>query len=755
MNKSTASSGAEDTTSAPSVAGALEAFRRGFTPVAIQARTKRPRGAGWQNLRWETEEAVRTSFTQWAEEGATNLGLSLGEASSGLLDVDLDHPAAARLAAYYLPRTAMVSGRAANRMSHRWYLAEEGEELPETRRYRMPDGSVSVELRSTRGQTVIPPSTHPSGEEYVWEGEPFGGDRGPARVSARKLAVQVALLGLGAILLENWPEQGGRHDAYLALAGGLLRYGEGVHPFWEGNLEPLIEGLAEATGDEDGASLRVSESVETTVRRLREGKKVHGFPRLGELIGVDHAEAARRMAREVESLAGFVADAVGPQVTVSDEIGGSDHLDPTDDDSAPQAGAGDVQEDESLPSTLPPERRDPMNERITTWDPVDLGPFLAGEIVTDPPSILERTDGASLFYPGKVNMLFGASESAKSWIMHWAAIQHMTKGERVLLLDMEDDPAETVKRLRWLGASEEDLQDQLIYVRPEDPIASMQTNRWGQREASEGAMEAQSRFSAMLRAKDPTLVIVDGMTAVYSLHGLDTNDSVGTETINRWLKSLTRGGRTGVVVIDHTTKGGGSGSAPIGSQHKTSMVSGASIRADAVTKPVPGRKGLVVLKVHKDRPGEVRRIAGTQGEAVVANVTIDSTDENRVVMDVAAPPAPEAAIVLDGPNLSQDRLDQLAGVRKNAARVLEVLHNHPDVHITTSDVVAVTGLERKLVYDAWRYLKSAKYVLQEGERRHTKFKLTDVGKEVPPHQVAAEETDLESNGEWLDAGEDE
>src|SRR5690625_5834586 len=121
----------------------------------------------------------------------TNLGLLLGEASGGLVDVDLDHHHAMRLKNYFLPPTPMRTGRESRANSHYWYLVKEGT-LPGNRRHKMPDGSISVELRSTKSQTVIPPSIHPSGERYTWEDEPWGGESGPKVIDGRLLALQVA-----------------------------------------------------------------------------------------------------------------------------------------------------------------------------------------------------------------------------------------------------------------------------------------------------------------------------------------------------------------------------------------------------------------------------------------------------------------------------------------------------------------------------------------------------------------------------------
>jgi hypothetical protein len=41
------------------------------------------------------------------------------------------------------------------------------------------------------------------------------------------------------------------------------------------------------------------------------------------------------------------------------------------------------------------------------WTPVDLEPVLSGELVSERPSILQRTDGQALFYRGRVHVLAG------------------------------------------------------------------------------------------------------------------------------------------------------------------------------------------------------------------------------------------------------------------------------------------------------------------------------------------------------------
>lgn len=604
---------------------ALAAVKRGYTPLPIRSKAKAPNLAAWTRLSFKDQSPaeIRKQFEDWAEEGMTNIGLLLGEASGGLVDIDLDHHHTMRLKNYFLPPTPMRTGRESRPNSHYWYLVKEGT-LPGNRRHKMPDGSISVELRSTKSQTVIPPSIHPSGESYVWEGDPWGGKKGPTLIDGRLLALQVATLGLSAVLLENWPGEGGRHEAYLALAGSLLRYGEsGVHPFWERNLRALIHALADATHDEDGPDARVSEVMGSTIDRLRNGEKVVGYGKLAEILGDDHVRQIKVMVRDVESAAGFVHDA--PEII---------------DDSTPEPLEGEAPDAETVPSS-----DNPLDLRETSWSPVDLDPYLAGEIATPDADIMEREDGAGLMYRGRVNMLYGSSETAKSWIALYTCMQEIARGERVIYLDFEDEPENTLSRLGALGAAPDDIRLQFTYIRPEEPLASMQRNKFGSQVTVAGQANLHALNSALTDI-DPSLIVADGMTELYGLHGLDPNDAMSTAVITSWLKSLSRNGRTTVIIIDHTSKSAVKGSLPIGSQHKQAMVQGTLLQVWPVRQPMPGAVGEVELVVVKDRPGKVRKVSVKSGEKaqVSAKVILDSSKaEGETTMTISVPPniAPE------------------------------------------------------------------------------------------------------------------
>ena len=664
------------------VEAALDAYRRGLTPLPIPRHSKSPTMAGWTKVRWpdpttdtgEGEDAVRQAFEEYTSGGSTNLGVLLGEASGDLIDVDLDHPAVQRLKSYLLPYTAAVHGRETSRKSHYWYRAKPGT-LPSTRRLRIPDASgrgsgVSVEIRGNGAQTLVPPSIHPAtAETYAWEGEPWGGDEGPALVDGTELLAQVILLGLCAVLLDAWPGPGQRHDAYVALAGGLLRYGDSqaVHPFWERNAGLVIRTLAMATHDEDGAEQREREAIYTTKRRLREGGEATGFTRLAEYIGEESVQIVERLVRDAEAVAGFVPDVAGDvpgwqppwarqwdglTIELDEKAPAPEFVEAADAEGPRSLGALlpehgdkeaggslDVEEEDSDEDTL--ENLDPLDARPSSWSPVDLEPYLTGKLKVPDPEVCRRNDGACLMYRGRVNMLFGSSESAKSWIAMAICLQEIEAGGRALYLDFEDEPVQTLNRLRLLGAVDDDLRAQFSYIRPEGPLADMQRNKWGKDQPTKSGEFAQDQFDMALQSLDPDIIVADGMTALYGLHGLDANDAVSTDVITSWLKRLTRNGRSTVIIIDHQAKSAEKGSMPLGSQHKVAMVQGTLLQVWPIKQPMPGDVGEMELVVLKDRPGQVRahsQKTGGRGKAQVAGVvTLDSRTGGRSSLVITPP----------------------------------------------------------------------------------------------------------------------
>lgn len=87
---------------------------------------------------------------------------------------------------------------------------------------------------------------------------------------------------------------------------------------------------------------------------------------------------------------------------------------------------------------------------VISWDPVDLTEALSGADIP-PPTILTRTGGPRLLYPGRTHVSIGESDSCKTWAALLVAVEVMEAGRMVLWIDFEDKARGTVSRLRNRG----------------------------------------------------------------------------------------------------------------------------------------------------------------------------------------------------------------------------------------------------------------------------------------------------------------
>lgn len=250
---------------------ALGYMDRGWQPIPVPYAKKNPNRTGWENER-RTREQVERAFANPRQ----NLGILMGEPSNGLVDVDQDCIEAIRLAPCFLPKTGLVFGRETAPHTHWLYVADP---IPtKTRRYKdvlgEKDGETLVELRSTGGQTIFPPSIHEdTGEAVRWDRE-----REPLEMNGDELAMLVGRLAAATLIARHWPPEGGRHDAALALAGGLLRGG------WpKEQAEDFIENVARVAGDNEWQER--AKNVETTARRLASEQEAVGWPTLASILG--------------------------------------------------------------------------------------------------------------------------------------------------------------------------------------------------------------------------------------------------------------------------------------------------------------------------------------------------------------------------------------------------------------------------------------------------------------------------------------
>jgi hypothetical protein len=247
------------------IEAALEYVGRGWAVVPVKPRSKKPRPNEWTKFRIDHQE-ISKHFRE-----ADNIGLLLGEPSGGLVDVDLDCPEVLKLADAFLPATPLVHGRKGKPASHRWYRVSRPPE--KTQKFCDLDGASLVELRSTGGQTVVPPSIHESGELITWEGT---GE--PAEVDSQTLAQAVSRLAAAALLARHWPLPGSRHDVALALAGLLL-----CSKWSKEDSAEFVRAVALAAHDEEAPER--AHDVLSTAKAIALGLKTTGGKTLASIIG--------------------------------------------------------------------------------------------------------------------------------------------------------------------------------------------------------------------------------------------------------------------------------------------------------------------------------------------------------------------------------------------------------------------------------------------------------------------------------------
>jgi len=219
-----------------------------------------PKGLPWKERTFD-DVNIASDFND-----SRNIGVILGEKSSGLVDIDLDCPEALAIADICLPETGLIFGRASTPQSHWIYLVEE---CGGTKQFQS-SGTI-VEYRANGGYTVFPPSIHETGEQYAFhiQGE-------PARIEKAVLMKAVSELAAAAMLAQEWKE-GIRHNASLALAGGLLNAG------WaKDDIEFFMTAVCMAANDTQ--TTNHIKSVETTIEGRYQGKNMWGFPKLAELM---------------------------------------------------------------------------------------------------------------------------------------------------------------------------------------------------------------------------------------------------------------------------------------------------------------------------------------------------------------------------------------------------------------------------------------------------------------------------------------
>lgn len=261
-------------------------------------------------------------------------------------------------------------------------------------------------------------------------------------------------------------------------------------------------------------------------------------------------------------------------------------------------------------------------------------------------------DGQGIFYAGKMNLVFGPSESGKSMFAFAVIAQEIKAGRHAIIFDFEDGPRGFLSRLLALGLDIEQI----------DPHGDKPGGahyfpvRLGMDDDDFRAVRA------IVEQYPVSVALVDAVTEAMGADGLNPDKAV---EVARWAASMpkrfTRLG-LGVILVDHTnlTDSDRAG----GSQHKKSMIDGVSLKVQMKERFRRGHGGRSYILVAKDRPGTVREFAkpaDRDGGLEFRGQFVMNTDGEAFNMIGTTPLDRDAPVAAeDGPRQSaQERVDEL------------------------------------------------------------------------------------------------
>jgi putative DNA primase/helicase len=256
---------------------ALVAFYRanGWHTLVLKPSDKRPVGDEWQ----KRPPAEVADFKL-----NSNIGIALGKLSGGLVDVDFDWPEAAAVA-HETFKECPGFGRASNKFSHRLVFCTDLPEQRPSRTFKLgkeaealvTGRTMVVEMRAN-GQTMFPPSIHPSGELVSWE----PGQMTFAEFTRAKLVKLCGLTAFLAVVVRYYPrETGARDEVCLALAGSLVAAG-----YMDDEIGRYVELVARLAEDDEWAKRNGERKAANTREKIVHDEPAMRLNRLCDLLGI-------------------------------------------------------------------------------------------------------------------------------------------------------------------------------------------------------------------------------------------------------------------------------------------------------------------------------------------------------------------------------------------------------------------------------------------------------------------------------------
>lgn len=332
-----------------------------------------------------------------------------------------------------------------------------------------------------------------------------------------------------------------------------------------------------------------------------------------------------------------------------------------------------------------------------SWRPVNLRELLADGYENPTPSIgAVAGSDVALFYPARINSVFGDSGGGKTWLALMIAAEVLSSGRDVVLVDYEDHASAAANRLRRLGVDSEMILDHLLYINPHE--------RW--------FPDGRAVLIESLAERDVALALIDSTGESMAVDGVNPNSD---DEVARWFKgaahTLAVDVGAAVVLLDHVVKeksNGHSRSFASGSQRKRAGITGAAYYLDVKKPPSRNSAGLFTLTSRKDRFGS--RTHGT----VACEVTMEDRDDDTIEWSISQP------VVVTNP----DGTLRLTILMERISRFLE--EQDPDQEGLSFNQVTKTGLDgvkpqgkEELLREALRTLINDGYCTEErrGQKR--------------------------------------
>lgn len=247
---------------------------------------------------------------------------------------------------------------------------------------------------------------------------------------------------------------------------------------------------------------------------------------------------------------------------------------------------------------------------------VNVAAILDGGADSPEPDILEFVNDSYLFYSGEFNLIYGDTESGKTWLCLTAVASTLNDGGRAAIIDLDHNGARSIiNRLELLGVSRELLTDRQAF-RLAEPVTEIELKE----------------LVADLTVFEPDAVVVDSLGEVMPLFRANSNNADDFTLVHAdVIKPLAQAGAA-VLVVDHLPKNADARQyGPTGTAAKTRAVGGLAVQVSAESAFKRGEGGVAKLVLFKDRHGGVReQLPNHDTRPVIGTFTLTDNDGQLV-----------------------------------------------------------------------------------------------------------------------------